>query len=998
MQDIVFYAAANETLGVIRDYANERNSPAPVLTLGVSVCLRMRLFSSTEGATPYPIASLNGISDWQWCMDSDFDRDTACKLVADAGGISVHTETDTVNGETMSFTEFVIPISNMNTEELAAWLGNEKMKPGLTGELVGYDSYGNAAFVLQIENFSVRNRVAGLGDPTVLDQETVTRTQAELMIQTAVSTSAATKQDKLTSANAGTGISITSSGIISTANVPQSAVSGLSETLAAKQNNITAGYRMVLVNGSTVDQARYFTIEPAITAPANNTTTVVLSAGKAYEIHAVANQAKVLLNRENPPSARTFGLEGHAEIFVANTGYIQTGANVVLANALEPDAVNNCTVRFHDGLAIISVEDHVAGYIVVSATGSTAGTLPYALGSASQEYVAFDATLNGQTLDMGGAVTNGEKHIVGNGYSETIVSGGINCTSKTTFANLGMNGVVVSSGTLTLGDVYIPSGSTVAVSGGGLAVEKVTGNGGVIDLGGTIATVPSGSTASASGCTFSGGYASATNGGVALLSRNVSFFASHCGFDRNSSYNAGGAFALVSGNTLTLSGCTITNNYAYNCGGIFLFSGGVCELTSCTMSGNSGFNGTCLNVNVGGSAYLNGCTLTGNHASNTGGGISTAGTVNVTSCIVSGNTPEDVLITSNNVTLNDCTVGVCTTSGGTVTFAGINSLTSAGGGTGTVIISSGATLDLTGNTNTTPIAPGGGITFASGGATVKVGDSTASSSYMMDNVTLPAGAKLTNTNVVNLGGSNVIVSSGTTASASGCTFSGGSASSGGGAFVVSGASASATLTSCGISGCSASYGGAIALLGGASVLLSSCTIGNNTFSAGTLYVNAAELVLSDCIVEKDQNTRLQGTSGHLVFAGSNTYKGDFQYLGGGFVTISSGAIVDLTGNTNATPIYPGGGITLYGGALNSATTIIYSSGGNVGSRTFEDLEIQGATITKLGLVYGATVYSLAGDDHEIIYTEDNGATSSSVFISGETVYVVPGALMKVANT
>ena len=30
MQDIVFYAAANETLGVVRDYANARKAPAPM--------------------------------------------------------------------------------------------------------------------------------------------------------------------------------------------------------------------------------------------------------------------------------------------------------------------------------------------------------------------------------------------------------------------------------------------------------------------------------------------------------------------------------------------------------------------------------------------------------------------------------------------------------------------------------------------------------------------------------------------------------------------------------------------------------------------------------------------------------------------------------------------------------------------------------------------------------------------------------------------------------
>ena len=57
MQDIVFYVAANETIGTVRDYSNTRNQAAPVLVLGVSACLRMRMFSIREGGAPYPIAS-----------------------------------------------------------------------------------------------------------------------------------------------------------------------------------------------------------------------------------------------------------------------------------------------------------------------------------------------------------------------------------------------------------------------------------------------------------------------------------------------------------------------------------------------------------------------------------------------------------------------------------------------------------------------------------------------------------------------------------------------------------------------------------------------------------------------------------------------------------------------------------------------------------------------------------------------------------------------------
>lgn len=631
MQDIVFYAAANETLGMVRDYSNMNKSSAPVLTLGVAVCLRMRLFAGIKVPTPYPVASLNGITDWQWSMDADFDRSTTCKLVADAGGISVHTVTDTVNGETMSFTEFVIPISNMNTQELAAWLGNEGTKSGLTGELVGYDNEAHAVFVLQIEGFKVRNRIAGLGDPTAVDEGIVTRPLAEQMIRTAVSASAATKQDKLTSANAGAGISITGGAQISV--------------------DLAAGERMTIVSGNTVAQLRYFDI--------TNITggTVTLEAGHAYRLNATTGTKT--LYAENMADDK-FGLEGHIEIFVANTGSIQTGklaggtTEVILADALEPDAVNNCTVRFHDGLAIISVEDHIAGYVVVSATGTAEGSLPYGLTSATQEYIAFDASLNGAVIDLSGSTASAEKHLVGNGYTSTTLTGSVDCgTSKFTVANLGLNNVQVTGGVMTLGDARIPSGSTVAVSGGGLAVEKVTGNGGVIDLGGTNVNIASNTVINASGCAIANGSANA--GGAIYMENKASAMFVSCVFSSNrASPNYGGAVYQFGSGSALYSGCAFSDNSApyANYG------------NAITVYANGGAN----------VATLKDCTFEAGQ----------------TICL-RGASASLALSGSNTI------------------LSYIKNLASFEGGT--VTISSGAILDLTDNSVATPIAPGGGITL-----------------------------------------------------------------------------------------------------------------------------------------------------------------------------------------------------------------------------------------------------------------------------------------------
>lgn len=94
------------------------------------------------------------------------------------------------------------------------------------------------------------------------------------------------------------------------------------------------------------------------------------------------------------------------------------------------------------------------------------------------------------------------------------------------------------------------------------------------------------------------------------------------------------------------------------------------------------------------------------------------------------------------------------------------------------------------------------------------------------------------------------------------------------------------------------------------------------------------------------------------------------------------------GNTNATPINPGGGITIYGGTEQNPTKILFSSGTSSGSRAFEIGEITGSTITNLGIVLGATVTNTSGDA-DVKYSFDNGATVSSYQISGSGTFEVP---------
>ena len=399
--------------------------------------------------------------------------------------------------------------------------------------------------------------------------------------------------------------------------------------------------------------------------------TVTLEPDTAYKVQATTSA--VTLNA-NPPASGQWGLEGHIELFVAGTGYVVTGSNVVLANALEPDAVNNCTVRFHDGIAIISVEDHVAGYIVTVNAASGDGSLAYGLATATNEYISVDASLNGQTLDLAGATTNAEKHVVGNGYTETIVSGGISCTSKTTFSNLSMQNVAVNGGTMTLGDVNIPSGSTVS---GNFVIEKVTIDGSLtcssVSASGTPRIAGSGTLALTNGLSFMY-YGAATTGyhlgasGITITSgkieanRELNF--SNCVFN-GSTYPSNSAAILANPTTVNLSGCTFTP-FAFT--NAIVTQGGVANIENCDF-------GTNCNIRV-------------------------------------QNASSAVPINMQGVVK-------------------MKSILADAARTATLNLASGMTLDLTGNSNSAVAAPGGGIVvggaitvITSAGASVSIAGGT----------------------------------------------------------------------------------------------------------------------------------------------------------------------------------------------------------------------------------------------------------------------------------
>ena len=219
-----------------------------------------------------------------------------------------------------------------------------------------------------------------------------------------------------------------------------------------------------------------------------------------------------------------------------------------------------------------------------------------------------------------------------------------------------------------------PSGGTVIVedgtySGAGncdidfggknLTVQSASGDPTrtIIDCGGSASSIHRGfffhsgeTTAVVSGLTVRSGYEDASNGGstnpvgsggaVAVASGSTATL-TNCILTGNRSIRGGG---IYNNGMLTLTNCALTGNVmegVYDDGGGGLYSLGTVSATNCTFSGNSadGYGGGVTNS---GPAVLTGCTLTGNSATAQGGGLFNNGALTLTDDIVYGNTGGEV--------------------------------------------------------------------------------------------------------------------------------------------------------------------------------------------------------------------------------------------------------------------------------------------------------------------------------------------------------------------
>jgi len=149
MQTITMYLRADSINAKLVDSFNQTVSSMPAITRGMRVLLILKLLDGDGN----PVSGLENYASWDFVLAHDWNTSTTPQIRVTEGIIA-------------SGNEIRIPITETNTSELIASLGNSASKT-LGAELAGFDSgHTDPGFLLQFD-MQVRNRRgdAGTGSP-----------------------------------------------------------------------------------------------------------------------------------------------------------------------------------------------------------------------------------------------------------------------------------------------------------------------------------------------------------------------------------------------------------------------------------------------------------------------------------------------------------------------------------------------------------------------------------------------------------------------------------------------------------------------------------------------------------------------------------------------------------------------------------------------------------------------------------------------------------------
>jgi hypothetical protein len=159
MQEIVIYLRAGDVAATVVDEFNQTGKAVPAITRGMRANLCLRLLDS-EGE-PFQASKL-AFNSWDFVLAHDWNTATPVQIRSQVG---ITVSSITIDEKT--FSQINIPLTETNTEELIAALGNSSSIK-LGGELAGFESGEvDPGFLIQFD-MTVRNRrgTAGTDVPT----------------------------------------------------------------------------------------------------------------------------------------------------------------------------------------------------------------------------------------------------------------------------------------------------------------------------------------------------------------------------------------------------------------------------------------------------------------------------------------------------------------------------------------------------------------------------------------------------------------------------------------------------------------------------------------------------------------------------------------------------------------------------------------------------------------------------------------------------------------
>jgi hypothetical protein len=320
---------------------------------------------------------------------------------------------------------------------------------------------------------------------------------------------------------------------------------------------------------------------------------------------------------------------------------------------------NRPAPRFRPRLEVLEGRDVPSTLTVMTNLDGVAGSLRAAITNAhAGDTIAFAQGLDGQTITLTGGELVLNKSLTIKGDGLVTISG--NHASRVfevdgSTTNVTLSGLTITQGN-GMGGAAQGYGGDILDNGATLNVNNCTlSAGSASNSGGGICDVSGGLTLS--GCTVTGNSTSGYGGGISNTGTS-SVTLSTCTISGNTALSGGGGIDNHNTGTVTVSGGSVSGNTCQGVGG-GIANWGTLSVTNATISDNSALSSDGGDIsdmgggvfNQGGTATLTGCTLSGNFAAYEGGAVWTVGTVTV-----SGKKPHTVTVVTGTMTISGCTV------------------------------------------------------------------------------------------------------------------------------------------------------------------------------------------------------------------------------------------------------------------------------------------------------------------------------------------------------